>query len=245
MSRDFDGIGDFLGATSTAALNITGALTISAFVNLDVGSIYHEIVGKENAADPGGTNNPYTFRTTNDAVPKLLLLRASAGTYVSATSTNGFSTGAWHHVAVSDSTGLNGVTFYIDGLQDSTGDINLVPTTSTGNCRIGKRGDDALFLDGKVAFVTIHNVVLTAGEIRQLSQGRPIYRGLVGFWPLYGVGSPEPDYSGNVQSMTITGALQSNHAPIASPFGMDYGWRGAFTAAAAATGNPYYAYQQQ
>ena len=50
--------------------------------------------------------------------------------------------------------------------------------------------------------------------------------------------STQPDWSGNGNSGTVTGATVAGHVPLRPPFGGIAGWRGAYTAPAAASTNP-------
>lgn len=69
---------------------------------------------------------------------------------------------------------------------------------------------------GIVAEAAVWNVELTPSEAQSLGVVCPegIHRtALVGYWPLHGAHSPEPDLSGNVNNGTVTGTSVANHAP--------------------------------
>jgi hypothetical protein len=93
-------------------------------------------------------------------------------------------------------------------------------------------------MSGRIAEVAIWNAALTDAEVAALASGvrawmlRPA--NLKVYAPLWGVGSPEPDYSGNAFHFTVTGAAQADHAPVA-PFSPWAGWLGASTAASGQT----------
>ncbi len=93
---------------------------------------------------------------------------------------------------------LNGV---ITGTPFNTGIIfptGLV-STAIGAFNFGA-GGVGNYTNGYLAHAAFWNVVLTAGEVLALSKGalpsaiRPT--ALVGYWPLDGLSSPEPDYTG-------------------------------------------------
>src|SRR3990172_4138139 len=44
--------------------------------------------------------------------------------------------------------------------------------------------------------------------------------------------SPDPDWSGQANNMTVAGTTVADHVRLGLPFGFDLGWQGAFTAAA-------------
>jgi hypothetical protein len=76
-----------------------------------------------------------------------------------------------------------------------------------------------LLLDGFIAEAAIWNASLILPELDALLAGVPPHcvrpQALVGYWPLWGLQSPEPDLSGNANNMTLTGSPpQANHAPV-------------------------------
>jgi hypothetical protein len=90
---------------------------------------------------------------------------------------------------------------------------------------------------GPIAWFLFFNRQLSIGELRAL-QHRPYKTAdCIGFWHLYGTGT-QPDLSGHLDNGTVTGATASAHPQMGVPFGRAAGWRGAFTAAAAAAINP-------
>jgi hypothetical protein len=57
--------------------------------------------------------------------------------------------------------------------------------------------------------------VLTIAEMVTVQFGGLIaIANLCAYWPLWGVATPEPDLSGNLNSGTVTGALLAAHAPV-------------------------------
>jgi hypothetical protein len=71
---------------------------------------------------------------------------------------------------------------------------------------------------GIVAEAAVWNVELTPPEAESLGTVCPERvhgTALIGYWPLYGAHSPEPDLSGNVKNGTVTGTSVANHAPCA------------------------------
>lgn len=77
------------------------------------------------------------------------------------------------------------------------------------------------FFQGVVAEVAVWNVLMTAGQMTALqtvcptgaSARRMSLPNPVGYLPLYGVHSPEPDLSGNKYNGTLTGTAAANHPP--------------------------------
>jgi hypothetical protein len=103
----------------------------------------------------------------------------------------------------------------LSSYQISVGNFSLAPTSwdvadDPGNGR---------WFDGAVAEAALWSNWLTLPELNALLAGvnpqriRP--QSLVGYWPLWGLLSPEPDLSGNGNSMTLTGSPPAaNHAPV-------------------------------
>lgn len=96
-------------------------------------------------------------------------------------------------------------------------------------------------MDGSIASAGLWNAALTAKEIAALGQGvSPLYvrpGNLVGYWPLWGVHSPEIDLVGTPHVLTVTGATLGNHAPVVPYNAHRWGTDGEEIAAAAA-GHP-------
>lgn len=123
----------------------------------------------------------------------------------------------WTHVALVSSGNAN--TFkaiYLDGGLITSAASSDGPSQAISGGFIGKRtgGEHR----GRMAEFAIWSVVLSANEIKELrgslspTQVHPA--NLVGYWPLWGVASPEADLSGNARNGTVTGALRANHAPV-------------------------------
>jgi hypothetical protein len=121
----------------------------------------------------------------------------------------------------------NGTIFSITVTQAGVGQtctnyVNYTEQRTAGgaNFNIGGHNGTANF-PGRIAEVGYWNVALSAGEQKALSTGvspAKIRRShLVGYWPLYGAGSPEPDYSGNKDNGTLTGTTIVPHCPCGFP----------------------------
>ena len=81
--------------------------------------------------------------------------------------------------------------------------------------------DGAADFQGTMAEVAVWNSLLTTAQMTSLQTACPIGASArrmslpkpVGYFPLYGAASPEPDLSGNKLNGTLTGTAQANHAP--------------------------------
>jgi hypothetical protein len=143
---------------------------------------------------------------------------SSPNTNYDGAGSNTLSTNTWYHIAVTGST-VSNYTGYVNGSADGnqgSGFAFCTPDNVTF-------GDDYTTTDqplvGTLADIGIWTTVLSAGELSALSKGaRPstVRQGsLVGYWPLDGIQSPEPDLSKNKNNGTLTGTSLSAGPPIA------------------------------
>ena len=130
--------------------------------------------------------------------------------------------------------------FFYQGAASAMTQLGTVAVTNvqalTSNFFVGQRGGGSEFFDGKMADVRIFkNSVLNEGQLLLVMRG-----GVVGiprlWWPLWGVNSPEPDWSGNNSHGTLTGTLVFDHPPGISAVWLAPHPRLSQVAAAAAAG---------
>jgi hypothetical protein len=170
----FNGWDNFVSAPDHPELNITGDITIAAWVNFSEGGLMYD--GSEKAIVSkcvynGAFGNPYDFRTSISIEPDLTMVRANDTGHDCTYSDFHIALNSWHHVAVRvENTATD---FYVDGVLTGKR-YPLPPLTSppTGNdlsLLIGAR-DDGLFFNGLIDDVRIYNRALTAGEIRTIPE---------------------------------------------------------------------------
>jgi hypothetical protein len=155
-SVSFDGSNDYLTVTQNSDINITGDLTVSAWVNLDNTSGYNAILTKRQV---GGSMN---YQFTIDHSGKIGLGH-SGGDWVY--DTNSLTVGTWHHVAATVSSGT--VQFYIDGVAKSSSS-GLTITGDTNDMSIGATPGYNYF-SGKIDEVAVFNTALTQPNITSLA----------------------------------------------------------------------------
>ncbi len=160
------------------------------------------------------------------------------------TPTGQFSTGEWTCICFTyDET--DGPRVFTGNLTTALTEVSYTTRTvgagstnadNAGPLNIGNRASgDAKSPDGRIAIHRLFNTRKTLAQL-QAQQFRPyptsdlvLYQ-ILGF---NGVGT-QPDYSGNGNSGTVTGATQADHVPLGPPFGFDAPV--VFAAAAAAAG---------
>ena len=206
MARNFISGTDKISIASTAALDIaSGPVSLYGWVYLNAGSQTHMLISKAFGSGSSPNENPYDLATNTGASPNLVLKRADSVTTFTKSSTFTLNVGAWTHVAVTD---LGDGTANNCKMYKNAGTPDLLTATTVdggGNTKpvlIGER-DAPEGGNCRIAWVGIHNVVLTAEEIAEAMYRGFTMRGLVGCWPLLG-DSPEPDLSGAAQNGTVT-----------------------------------------
>ena len=117
----FDGSNDYLSVTQSSAINISGDITLSAWVKRTKTSSYNAIYTKREVG--GSMNYQLTINNSNGQ----LGLGHSGGSWVYNTTTT-LSTNTWYHVAVTVSSGT--AQFYINGVaEDSFTGVTITATT--------------------------------------------------------------------------------------------------------------------
>jgi hypothetical protein len=125
--------------------------------------------------------------------------------------------GNWYHLALTYDS-VNGLTGYVNGAVDGTHAANGLLATAGLTLRFGGGDAGGNSFSGRIAQVAEWNVVLTPTEIMALSNGtlpsQVRQTALAGYWPLDGIESPEPDFSGNANNGTVTGTGKAAGAPM-------------------------------
>jgi hypothetical protein len=165
----FNGTSNYVQVPHNSNLNITGNITIAAWVNFAQGG--NGTVGSAQCmvtkcVNNGSTYNPFDFRTTGRTLPSLTMVRASSYGFQGQDSTKTMSINEWHFVAVSVSNRTS--TFYVDGVATSkTGNLFPIPAGNTRPLYIGCR-EDGYFFKGLLDDVRIYNSALDSNEIAEL-----------------------------------------------------------------------------
>lgn len=122
---------------------------------------------------------------------------------------NTITVNTWFHIAITIDGSGNGIIYY-NGVSAGTG---ATAVTGSANTKVSAGAQTGIgqFFPGDVQDCAIFTTVLTAGEILGIANGRRPYelagRGLLLYWPLDGLVSPEPDLSGNKANVvTINGS---------------------------------------
>lgn len=126
---DFDGTNDFIEVDHTAALEITGDLTITFWYNKDTNSGADKAISKGPAF---GTVSPYGVRSPSSGGMILDHNDGTGGSQESLTTTNTFSLDAWHYVAVIRESGVRSI-FVDDNAQEAGPELQSRTPTASGD----------------------------------------------------------------------------------------------------------------
>lgn len=165
-----DGTDDLISVPDNAALDITGPITLAAWVNFDSLSVGND----ENRLFYKGSgnygNNLYTldvkdglFNMTFGTDPNTLCNASNEYCVDSATTV---STGTWYHVVATYDGSIGRM--YINGALDNSNVFTHTATANSDTLVIGGRSGSIDMLDGIIDDVRIYNRALTATEVTSL-----------------------------------------------------------------------------
>ncbi|HEX8351330.1 MAG TPA: LamG domain-containing protein, partial [Pyrinomonadaceae bacterium] len=185
---------------SGASLNITGAVTVEAWVKTTTTA--DQAVVERYATYPGAgvVNGGYVLRLMGGRVTFATLKNSNEFDYVQGATP--VSVGAWHHVAgVYDGSQLR---VYLNGALDGSKATTMAPGTGTAPVRIGAKGDDLTApFNGLVDEARVSAAALYTVNFTPAANLTPI-NGVKGLWKFDDQGAG--DTSGNGNHGTLTGA---------------------------------------
>ncbi len=159
----FNGTSSYINLGTPSDLNITGALSICAWVHPTNFSNYWWIVAK--TVGNGGTQETYEFRI-EATTGKINLL----GPGTNAISTVALTAGAWNFVCATRDAS-NNVALYVNGSAAGTGTSAAPTSLATTPTYIGTRGDNYTYFNGYQDEIGIWSRVLTSTEVSTLYNG--------------------------------------------------------------------------
>jgi hypothetical protein len=126
-SMTFDGSFDYVDVGNPASLQITGAITLSAWIKTTDTSAYEFIIGKDNVAN--GTRSYSLMR--NGSIARFNIYQSNVAVFIEGTTT--INDGFWHHIS--------DLKIYVDGVLDGT-NVGGGGTMDNGtfDFEIGRRG---------------------------------------------------------------------------------------------------------
>jgi hypothetical protein len=165
---------------------------------------------------PNAVDRSWGFFLVGGSPNKMAIYgEASGGSFHYDPGSTTISLNTWYHLAFTYNS-TSGLTGYVNGAVDGTAAAS--GTLAAATSLVMGQGTGGTNFPGRVADAAVWNTTLTAGEVLSLSQGaRPkdVRPGsIIGYWPLDGLVSPEPDMSGGHNSGTLTGTSLAPGPPV-------------------------------
>lgn len=220
MAREFSGTSQVVFVQGAQGqLNDLTEFTWCAWVYKDTTSSDHRVMAKHSGVTGQG-KNLYV-----DSLIVANGMRASinrATTNASAvSSSNTVPLGQWRFVVLTyEST--DGPRLYVGSKTSSVAEVSYssrgagsgAETSDSGVelCLGARNNSGGSGLDGRLADARVYSRRLTVQEMESVKIGGHA-RGLRGWWPLWGTQTTEPDWSGNNNHATVTGATKVDHPP--------------------------------
>ena len=160
----FNGTSSYVDLGNPAALQLTGSITLEAWIKAAATPDDGQIVAKSN--DSSGSQ----LKTTHDAGPQNfnVTVTNSSGTRVKRFSTTTRELNTWYHVAGVYDASARTLTIYVNGVLESGTLQGTVPTANLNaavNANIGRR-TGGYYFNGIIDEVRIYNRALSATEIQ-------------------------------------------------------------------------------
>jgi hypothetical protein len=226
MARSFNGTSDYITIGNIASLNVTGAMSISAWVYLAAGftgSGFKSVHGKWAAS--GNRSYLLSMGGSSGSFNGAVFFADGGGTTYSIVSTQpqSFFVGSWNHIMGTITPGLTGtMNLYVNGAFNGT--LGITKTALLSNTQANEIGNDTAgdYWNGNLAECAIWNgdlssnlnAIAALGKVGGCRAYKVTDYALLGYWPLFGYQSPEPDMSSNGNVGTLTGTAAANHPPI-------------------------------
>ena len=209
---------DYIDCGNDSSLNISGDLTISAWVKINNYDSYNAVISKIDSS----TRN-YEILIRPSIPTGGISFYVANSSFITSTGTIPLNT--WTHIIVTVESGVtNGAKIYINGSQDATTGT-LTINSNTANLNIGRRTTGSFYIDGKISNTQIFNTALPAtgsNSVETLyNNGSPLtsmsgFTSLQGWWKLDASATYDgtdwtiPDDSSNSNDGTSSGMTQAN-----------------------------------
>lgn len=231
MARSFNGTTQYL--SNAGAVLTAPPITMACWFKSTSDSAAQTLISLGVA---GSQDNRFTLQVSgNVAGDPIRALTRDTGNGI-ATSSTGYATNVWQHACAvfASSTDRRA---YVNGGSEGTNTTSRTPS-GVSSTYLGAQQDVSAtnFIVGVVAEAAIWNVALNTSEIAALAAGVSPLRirsgNLKAYWPVYGVGSPEPDYVGGFSATLNAAPTQADHVYTMPAFAFYQGWQGEFATAA-------------
>ncbi len=162
-SFEFDGVGSYIDIGNPSSLQITGSLSLSAWVKTSMSSTGF-VISKDNLS-----NRCYALVVVMESGTlraRFFIVKSNSLVNVTSTTVN-IGDNNWHNiVGVNDGTDLK---IYVDGnLENTNSNAGGAIDNDAVNLNIGRRNDNNLFFNGKIDEIGVFNTALTQGQIQSI-----------------------------------------------------------------------------
>ncbi len=174
---EFDGSGDFLDCGDNPSLEISGAVSITAWIKVGDLGIDHKVGGNQDGTNGGYkmsifSNNRVEFEIRSSSNSATLNRNVSGGTEIMED--------VWYHVAGVYSQGDGYIRTYVNGNLDrqlaTTEELGASPGTFYIGCEPFNTGSNNF--NGVLDDVRLYNKALTQDEIMETMRGNPLLAGI-------------------------------------------------------------------
>lgn len=222
MAREFDGVNDLLA--TGVSLTMPTTFSLAAWVyprSRGEGSLGLMLAFQADPASANLTGFRIQAGTGSNQRVNFRADRATtSGHWHTPDDATTFILNAWQHVAVTydGSSTANDPLMYVNGISVAVTEFTTPAgtlDTTADEIVIGNNDAQAATWDGYLAECCVWNRIITADEVVFAMRGGGLLvpSGLRNYWPLHGTISPEPDFSGTNQHMTVTEAIRVDHPP--------------------------------
>lgn len=204
-SLSLNGSSAYAEIPNSASLNITGALTLEAWVKTSSTTGYQQIVSRYGY---GASNGGYELLLYNGKVRLDIFHNGTSYSWLAGNTV--ISANEWHHVAgVFDGTQYR---VYLDGVLDGQSSSTFAPYSGTGSVVIGRAGGDAVqYFSGLIDEVRISSGAVYTNAFTPAAHLVPL-GGTAGLWKFDGQSLGDASGNGN-QAALAGGAAYSGTVP--------------------------------
>ncbi len=212
------GSSQYLSASDSASLHITGDITLEAWVRLDTAGVVQVLMARDTATSGAGA---WIFRVESNNKVRLYLTPDGTNYVGIGTSGNSaISINTWTHVGIKWQASTGNYTYYFNGAPDGSGTQTISGNIINGGSAeldLGQRRSSE-FLNGKLDEVRIWNTLRTDTQIQDnYNNGLTgTETGLVDYYPFETLVSSFDlgDKSGNANSLINHGVSGTTNTPF-------------------------------
>lgn len=165
----FDGSNDYITAPSALSLQITGNISIAAWIKADSYSQYESIVQYANPGESEANNHLYNVTWANSGGDIRLFWEYGGGNNVITDFNTNLNTGQWYHIVVVRDASETKAHLYVDGTLFGSETYSNNPTGgTTSQLWIGTDGGTSGYFDGTIDEVAIWSRDLSSLEVNNL-----------------------------------------------------------------------------